>query len=857
MPIDISRTFLPGESRRSTVVPHWSPAQSYGIQLDAQRRVWHAGHVSAIVSDGTHVVAGTHTGGAWLISPSIQPSYRDGYRGVTLSDDWITPDISALAYGPAGTTEVFVGCANGDTLFLIELQAVVGDVVPKATTRIPLPAPCTVFGIAILGSLPAAAHEGAIVLATSAGVWWSNLPRPTHDPLGYSWRQARGLTALGAYSGIAPAGWTGGGRFARETQNVVVAAHGGTAAGQGIFLGTFQGGDLVFAPPPGGIQGAPVAAMRRTTLASCAADPQRIYAIAAQDDQTFLAGLKSTDGGSSWTATTDPDPTRNCSGAQGDWNQCLAVAQTSPDLVAFGWRAGGVFFSVDGGARWQHPTTDDAKCGATAVADLHGDLHALYFARTANGDNILFIGGDGGLVSTTDHASAGAGNSTLCQTYNSQYSRPLRNLQIYGIGARFQSGSSYVSSVTAGSTLTASHRFPGLLACGTQDNGNLFLAPRQEGGSAWQPLGQPVSDGGVCALVDVLGAVLAVSNVASAASVAYWDDAHQQFGPLAVLPADGNAAGIGPSAMVAVAAAQWRARGLFCACAGTSAGNVYGLYFKGKIAGFGPGPALEWQLLGNVGSWVTGLGCLDGDTIFVGTSDGRIVRMQEANGSMADEPLPASVSPMIVSRIEAVHENRPFVIDDEIVHALDGGTIIRRRRGQWRSLPGSNWQTFAYDAETERLFAADEATAFELADADNRWTPVNAGLPAFVHATNLQLAPNARGGTDLFLSTYGRSLWRAEVTLPEPSGGAPRVPQEASEVLLGVIADGGGLVRIGSEIHPIPAGPLATDLLAGLVIYGIAEHMSAEGRQAIQRSAIEQIATMLWRQLGRNVPPGT
>jgi len=87
MPIDISRTSLLVEGGgRSTVVPQWRPAQSYGIQMDAQRTIWHAGHVSAIVSDGTHVVAGTHTGGAWLISPSIEPSYRDGYRGVTLSD---------------------------------------------------------------------------------------------------------------------------------------------------------------------------------------------------------------------------------------------------------------------------------------------------------------------------------------------------------------------------------------------------------------------------------------------------------------------------------------------------------------------------------------------------------------------------------------------------------------------------------------------------------------------------------------------------------------------------------------------------------------------------------------------------
>src|SRR5688572_27070096 len=57
----------------------WLPAQSYSIHRDPinnNREVWHAGHVSALLSDGNQVVAGAQTGGVWLLTPHVSPHYR-------------------------------------------------------------------------------------------------------------------------------------------------------------------------------------------------------------------------------------------------------------------------------------------------------------------------------------------------------------------------------------------------------------------------------------------------------------------------------------------------------------------------------------------------------------------------------------------------------------------------------------------------------------------------------------------------------------------------------------------------------------------------------------------------------------
>jgi hypothetical protein len=818
----------------------WRPAQSYSIQREPTRQVWHAGHVSALLSDGNYVIAGTQTGGVWLLTPVVQPSYRDGHRATPLSNDWTFPDVSSLAYGPDARTQVFVGCASTDLLYFLQLRPLVGSVELERKTEIPLPFKATVFGIAILGPLSTIEGQWQLVLATSNGVWWANVPNAPHNAGAYHWSLAEGLPD-GPYSGIAPAGWTGDGRLAVSRQNVAVAAYGTTSSPQGIFLGEWQGGKLVFSAAT--IQGVNVTAMRRTSMASCADQPQRLYAVSAASDQTPLAVLASSDGGANWSPLGSL-PSSQYTGVQGDWAQCIAVSPRDPDVVAFGWVAGGPFFWDKVAKAWRHPTTDVPKGdGAGQDNSLHGDTHALYFARTAAAQDTLYLGSDGGVVYTKD----------LGQTYSSQFNRSLHNLQIYGNDNSEQIGLSYGVVPGPGGCLAASSRFPGLLACGTQDNGNLFLAPKQEAGLAWQAL--EGGDGGLCLFIDGIAGLLRDNNGTPQAALSLWNDSQQAFAPspAAIVLVGGTAAGMSPTAMAAVTDPVWANQGqLMYACTGDVAGNLYGLFANAD------GTRARLMKLASVGSEVVGLASLDGQSIVAGTIDGRVVRLTTATGALADETLPPDFSGQqnkMVSRIEIVQtladSLRLVGIEHPRMYALRGWTLLYFDGREWRTLPGAEWVTFAVEADSDRVFAADQASVFELSSDRNSWRQVANGLPSFSHCTDLRIATNSDRGRDLFLATYGRSVWRAAITSSPPSLGLPNVPPLVGEVLFGIIQDGGGLFRVGNQVHVIPPRPVLREILVGLAIYGLADALGDESRRAIQRTVLEQIAAIATRELGR------
>src|SRR5439155_7875002 len=88
-----------GRARASRAISDlaWQPAQAYGIERDDVRTVWHAGHVEALLSNGHSVIAGSQTGGVWVLTPTPQPTFIAGHMGTPLSDLWDQPDVTSLA----------------------------------------------------------------------------------------------------------------------------------------------------------------------------------------------------------------------------------------------------------------------------------------------------------------------------------------------------------------------------------------------------------------------------------------------------------------------------------------------------------------------------------------------------------------------------------------------------------------------------------------------------------------------------------------------------------------------------------------------------------------------------------------
>jgi hypothetical protein len=791
----------------------WQPAQAYAIQRDDFRDVWHAGHVSALVSNGVDVVAAAQTGGVWLLTSVTAPTPLAGYTSTPLSTTWDAPDVSGLAFGPDPNT-VFAG-TSAEVLMLLEFgTSLGGHLTHLRTTTIPVPFTAT----RAIVTMP---DPRRIVVMTSRGVWWSPVPVPASNVAGYDWQEAEGLPAA-TYTGLA----------AGPGQSVAVAHSGGRLATgigtppspPGFYRGTFDAGALTFGDAR--VSGLDVSLMGRISLASCDDQPSRMYAVAERAGaQTILGVLVSSDGGATWNSTGSPDTAK--AGMQGFYNNAIVVSPQRPDVVVIAWLSGGPFWSFDAGASWAQPHNQESN------PHLHNDLHAVFLGRSGVGPEPLYVGGDGGIVVSPD----------LGRSYHSQFNRALNDLQFYG-GAR----ASFVGSY--GGSLTASSRYPGLLAGGTQDNGNIYRPPDRrrvgvprQADMAW--LRHVGGDGDLNRFVDPLGVLLNFDNTNTKLGMTIWDEDTQRFprGPGAVIAADDKPGGVAPSAVEVVVAPSHRRNGklVFAVVGSLGTGDIHGLVAADPRGEKPDAREVSLVRLGSVGAPVSALGSQDGATVLVGTTTGRILALDSASGTVTEYALP-DLADGVVSRIEVFPTPAKLGALPDNAFALMGDGILHFNGLFWSTTNGSGWTTFSYDRSTDRLFGATDADVFVSDDHGRTWVDASAGLPARPHCADLRIAADGNGGLDLYLSTYGRSVWRATIARrPE----ILELPPEAVEVLIGVIEDGGGVVRIGKRIFKIPPRPLIRDILAALVIDDVAQEMSrssAASSAEIRATALRQIA---------------
>jgi hypothetical protein len=796
----------------------WLPAQAGSIQLDDQRTTWNTGNVSAVLSDGTAVVAGTQTGGVWLINPIPSPSFRGGYPATPLSDRWANSGVSSLAYGPDGTQHVFVGCQKTDSLMLLELQAVTGAVIVRQTDlAIPLPSRTTVYSIVVIE------NPRRIVIGTEHGVLWSDIPAATIDVDSYDWKAAEGLPkgpagALARGLGVSiVAGASDPPPDVSFVQKSVSAR---------LFIGDWQEGGLVFAP-------ATVPEVARSStydykVASSHHHRDRVYATAYNDDEEIRCVLRSNDGGRTWTEAAIPQN----AGEQGRHNRAIGASPYRADVVALGWQMG-TFLSTAGGASWNLLTGTDTDasslpCRGTA-ASLHHDVHDLYFPLNSLEADHLLIASDGGLVATHD----------LGRCFDSEYSRGLAVLQFYGPfegeaqGAGFKGET--LGRASKNGTLTVSSRYPGLLAGGTQDNGNLYLYRDTDAGSTWHKL--VGGDGGLTRFVDPLSALLHRWDKAPAVRMTIWNDAEHKFnGAGPVVPKENDAAGLEPEAMEVVVDPAFRRGGqLLYACAGTSNGDVYGLFADADAGN------AHFLPIANVGQSVSAISSLTGETILVGCANGAIVAVDSLSGTAAEQPQDDNApAGRAVSHLE--------VLSPTLAYALKFGTLLRFNGQRWTTLAANQtWKLFTAERGSGRLFAATADDVFSSADGGLTLSDASAGLPVSPHCTGLRIGDDGDGGRTLYLSTYGRSVWRAPITLPPGKGLDIDLPPLVKDALVGIIQDGGGIVRIGGRLTRIrPRGP-SVDLLAAMAILETARTMSPESAREIERTTLEQMARVIRR----------
>ncbi len=731
----------------------WSQADTEAILSDGTAGAWHAGHVRAILTVGkpvTDTLLGTDSGGVWRIHT---PSSGTPGRPVNCSNTWDNPDVMCLAHGVDGPAHVYVGCHTlyGSPAAIYESNPLAPD---------PLSAWIAVTPPAGIGSVYAIATDAAsrrIVAVGDGGVWWSPIPAvsasaPTRT---YQWTQAfnqgcSGLAIVGP--GFVP----------------VVSTWGGTTL---IATGTWAPGFawLTFIPRPSPNLVTPaIPQLGRSSLAAAPSNPQRLYCVVSAagslpqvvNGKTIqvtvpevIAGLlTSPDGGRTWSALSPTVISErqgaslpSVAGAQGHYNNCIAVSPADPATVVVGWQFG--FFlsqqalATGGAASWKRFLPNP---------HLHADVHALYFEPSDTSGQTLHIGSDGGYVVTPD----------LGLTFDSGHNRYLLNLQ-------------FMSTLERGlyGTFAASPLVPNLVAGGLQDNG---VAYNLLGSGPWK---RETGADGKFAIFLQSGQLISCPQ-GGVVGMSRWDAASKSMvGRTDLTRTDTTGAAVeglrDPAAEVIDVPTQRRAgRLLFVAAGYGQEPNVaYGLFANDD----GTNPA--WAPLGVLTPWdiqIWSVASHDGSTIAVGTANPATVWLITGTGSFppasatAVSPAPRPAASVgtgeLITRILVMADSSLLCAFNgstrgELLHGHDAG----QGRWAWETLPVPDPSARIYGLAADkrgRIYVASDSHVWTSVDGGKQWSPFSEGLPVRFHGADLRCAANPDGSVTVYLSTFGRSVWK-------------------------------------------------------------------------------------------------
>ncbi len=760
-------------------VVHWEPADSLSILTDAGQNAWNAGHVNDVLiltggGDAGSILAASDTGGIWLLE---QPDSRNQPLARPLSDHWGLPSVSikCLATGPDAANHVYAGTFS-DTHKGFVFEADPSAPFPLDSWRDISEG--TLFGnVYRIVVLPVARR---IVVACDQGLRWADIPAPGGK---YAWREPLSFPSELCSDVVLSV---------RDSLVVAKPISGSFSPfTTGLFRGHWTSAGLAMELKP--MPRAPEdlfpaeGRMGFTTLASCASNLNRVYALFEETGSTAVLGVfRSDDGGDSWTGsnltvlvkdgTTQPKPLRETAGLGNPegYNNCIAVSPVNPDFVTLGWRRGEPIVSDSGGRNpWFLPAD------STQSTHLHSDLHAFRFDSTGQR---LYICSDGGVVSTDD----------LGRTYNSLYNRELLNLQFYGEGG--------------GGAFSASGEVDGLIAGGTQDNGNIYnvIGPSAVG---W--IQTDGGDGGRNLLVGP-GRLLRNYNTEVRIRAMHWnrtrlepdagsncvykaDDGKQRAPdsvvPLIVakppsLPSD---CGLLNPVMAGIRSPEFFRVFKRMIAVGAVGADVYGLFeemiffrlcFMRKRR-----TQMRWEYLGSIDSGpgdISALASVDGNNIFIGTMQGAMFSMAAPQFIATQIPVsyPDPALKPVIRRIVVKSVSEAFAMYNTV--GFVGGTvghILRFTGRQWLEVDthppiqarfgplGNRLNALEADWTTSpsTLFVCTDQAVFMSSDLGQTWHDASKGLPQLPNCNDLRFVRYNDGSHYLYLSTYGRSVWRSRM----------------------------------------------------------------------------------------------
>ncbi len=723
----------------------WQQATSFGILLDEQADGWNGGRVHDVISlGGDALLLGTSAGGVWAVTAAGSATPH--------SNSWDNPDVNCLARGLDDRNHFYAGCDSGGSLYESEpdtafLGFMAWHQVPLIDAQGRALATGNVYRIAVVRD------NRKLVLACQNGVFWSAIPAPGGS---YVFKQALSLPVSGATPG--PGG------------SVVVSVWGDGKKQFGFFFGDWSAGDLTFKK----MTVPDDSKMFWTTLASCSGNPTRMYAAASDNTGRLISILRHDhiNANMIWevcnTDAADAPDGKNVPNSGGDssfggWIKTLCVSPTNPDVVTINWARS--FISFTGGrGPW---TAVDLVRGNAGDKDwsrdpdwskhMHEDGHATVF--DADNEQTLHIASDGGVGTTRD----------LGKTFFSKFNENLACLMFGSQPEREDAG-----------TFTVAPTGIGVLAGGLQDNGDVY-GQMSPGPAPWRRLRG--GDGLGMQFLSVGRRLIWFVNDNEGVKVSRWDGS--QFADTDIIPRAEEfplREGLRNPVMEPVERPLFHdpSTGQLMVAVGCGAGS-------GRIEGLFAdvdGANMKWQTIGLLPPFaqgnVTALGSLHGDIIWIGTSEGRIFSM----GSRK----PAGSDFSMAFEFATPRESQPGEVDhfvimsDALAYAIyntasGGGLILQLNFFSWDALgsnsnvakgaglPTNEGKFYAMatdrDASPHTLFAATDNHVYVSRDDGDTWQLATYGLPRRPHCADLRVDAGDSRAKFLYLSTFGRSVWRA------------------------------------------------------------------------------------------------
>ena len=117
------------------------------------------------------------------------------------------------------------------------------------------------------------------------------------------------------------------------------------------------------------------------------------------------------------------------------------------------------------------------------------------------------------------------------------------------------------------------------------------------------------------------------------------------------------------------------------------------------------------------------------------------------------------------------------------------GYILRYVHGLWDMILGLLPTTYCSSIAADRtedgltLYAATGRGVFASSDGGEWWTNESDGLPADPYCCDLRVVRQQGSPPYLYLTTYGRSLWRAEIGPGPPPRHLPQLPRAVIQIL--------------------------------------------------------------------------